>query len=417
MKNEGYPQIVSLSGADRVRKRPAVIFGSTDIDGAIAAVSTLINMFITEASYGFSKKIDIMIHKDNSISIHSFDRGMILDNTVLDGKPLWYYHFCELYCGPRAIDENYLSWLEDRHTELYGASGDFLNKYQPEFSFAFDLCCVQYVSKYMHVETTRDGIRGTLDFEKGHSVSDLSLQSVNEPSNTYIRFLLDSEVFEVVNIPAASICGIVKDAALSVPGLRCNISDKRDNSFFSYFYPRGSEDYISSLTVSSIPLYVNEMECLGKDRYNRKEYSAWVKVTFAFSDDISRIECLHNFRTLKCGGQHLGRVKKKIAEYVNGVYVSELHRHLREHNMDVSNEDLMFDFEDLANHIILIIETKCSPNASSYENGTRQSISNQMIVDMTGDLINQDFAHYLNQNKNVILPILLRSMDKEKCTK
>ena len=170
--------IITLKGPDRIRKRPAVYFGSDDLDGSVMVVRKLIDIFVTEAVLGYSSKIEIEIHKDNSISIRSYDRGLILGEDIVEDKPAWYMLFCEPYYG---MD------LQNPHAVLYGEHETFSEHRSRSTTVGLDLCCIQYVSRFMHIESVRDGIKKTLVFEKGYSVSELRReQSSESPIHMFI---------------------------------------------------------------------------------------------------------------------------------------------------------------------------------------------------------------------------------------
>ena len=213
-----------LKGPDRVRKRPAVFFSSDGLDGSVTVVKKLLNIFLIEAALGYSSLLDVVIHKDNSISVRSYDRGFILDESIIENNPAWYMLFCDLYY---AFDS------EDPHADLYGKAGTF-SEYRLLSKGGFDLCCIQYVSRFMHVESIRDGIKKTVDFGKGYVASDLRKEQSSAPSCTHIHFLIDEEVFDDIKIPGSEIAGFLGDAAVAIPGLKCRICDESDCTEFTF---------------------------------------------------------------------------------------------------------------------------------------------------------------------------------------
>ena len=400
--------IVALKGPERVRKRPAVMFGSDDMEGVISVIKTLLNIFVTEAARGCSTGIDVNVHHDNSISICSHDRGFLLDETIIDGKPAWYQNFCELYCGPRELDENYELFLGCRHSDLYGTDAS-MPKYYEDADHGFDLCCVQYVSKFMHVEAIRDGTKKILDFEKGYSISDLRKEPSEEPTGTFIHFLVDSEVFGDINFPISEIVEFLRDVAITIPGLKCEISDVRNNISTTFLYPKGTVDYAAEISSTiSIPLFSNEMEAKGKDRYNYREYEAKVKIVLGFVKDSSNTICLHNYRKLEYGGYHLDAVKEQMLHYINWEFIWDFRDDSSSNDEDnyYSRRRFELSFDDIKDNIVLIIETNCTQYASNYVNATKKAIKNRMITDMAHDLISGDFQYYLKQNHEAIFDIL-----------
>lgn len=401
--------IVSLKGPERVRKRPVVMFGSDGIEGVTSVIKTLLDIFVTEAALGFSSGIYLNVHTDNSISVRSFDRGFILDESIIDGKPAWHQDFCELYSGPREPDGDYYFSLGSHHNDLYGQVETPMPKYQVDTDHGFDLCCVQYVSRFMHVEATRNGTKKILDFEKGYSVSDLRKEQTSEPSSTYIHFLIDPEVFDDINFPVSEIVEFLRDVAITIPGVKCEICDERDGAEHSFLYPNGTEDYATEVTTSVfMPLFVNEMEATGKDRYNYREYDAKVKIVFAFVKDPSNVICLHNYRKLEYGGHHLDAVKEQLLHYINWEFIWDFRDESSPDDEDnyYSRRRFELSFDDIKNNIVLILETNCTKYASNYINATKKAIKNRMIIDMAHDLVSKEFEYYLKQNHEAIFNIL-----------
>ena len=99
--------IIPLKGADRVRKRPAVIFGSSNADGALAAVANIIENSSNEAKAGYGKKIIIRRFADNSFEITDQGRGIPVEYDKEEEKYSWELNFCELYAGSKFGDDNF----------------------------------------------------------------------------------------------------------------------------------------------------------------------------------------------------------------------------------------------------------------------------------------------------------------------
>lgn len=404
-----YVSIKKLKGPERVRKRPAVMFGSDGTEGVATAIKILLDIFITEAALGYSHGIDLFVKADNSLIVRSYDRGFVLDETIIDGKPAWYQDFCELYCGPREPDENYYFSLGSHHNDLYGKVETPMPKYQVDSDHCFDLRCVQYVSAFMRVEAARDGIKKILNFEKGYSISDLQKEPSSEPTNTYIHFQLDSEVFNDVNVPFAEIVDFLRDAAITIPGLKCVICDERDGSEHTFLYPNGTEDYAMNISSPvTVPLFTTEVEAKGKDRYNYREYDAKVKIVFAFVKDSPHVLCLHNYRKLEHGGNHLDAVKERLMHHINWEFIWDFKDEAssNDENNYYSRRRFELSFDDIKENIVLILETNCTKYASMYINATKKAIKNRMITDMAYDLISKDFGYYLKQNHKEIFNIL-----------
>ena len=156
----GNDSISALKGADRVRKRPGVIFGSDGLQGCEHSVFEILSNSIDEAREGYGKKIIITRYKDMSIQIEDFGRGIPVDFNNNEQKYNWELVFCELYAGGKYKNEQ---------SESY------------EFSLGLNglgLCATQYASRYMDVEIRRDHHLYTLHFEKGENVGGLKKEII-----------------------------------------------------------------------------------------------------------------------------------------------------------------------------------------------------------------------------------------------
>lgn len=383
-------EIIRLKMPERVRLRPNVVFGHNDIRGSIETVKMLLNIFFTEAIMGFCKRIDVRILKDNSIEIISHDRGFLIDETVIDGKPAWYYIFCEIFAGPKYA-EKYRLYLERRHSELYGSADEGPLTYGVDEDATFALCCIQSASEFMTVEAVRDGVKKSLHFKCGYSVGDIEKTDTTEPASTKIHFKPDSAVFKDVKIPTSAIADILRDAAVTIPGLNCTFEDERIGLKDAYCFENGIVDYACDIAgnCTRTPFFVKEIEVNGKDRYDQLSYDARVKVALAFSDSVSHISCFHNYHTLKLGGDHLKAAEEKILKVIRWRF-----------NEDEKIFDISLD--KVKEKLILVIETNCSRCSTRWRTAQKTYITNAMIRDMCSDLFENDFKYYIKVNKDLI---------------
>jgi DNA gyrase subunit B len=157
--------ISSLKGADRVRKRPGVIFGSDGLDGCEHSMFEILSNSIDEAREGHGDRIVITRYADHSIEIEDFGRGIPVDYNAREERYNWELVFCELYAGGK---------YNTNEAESY------------EFSLGLNglgACATQYASEYFDVEVHRDGFRYNLHFERGENVGGLK----KEPISTRCR--------------------------------------------------------------------------------------------------------------------------------------------------------------------------------------------------------------------------------------
>ncbi len=364
-------EIEMLRGPDRVRKRPAVIFGSEDLDGAMTAMKLLLNILLQEGIKGYSKQIILTQYKDDAIEIQTDGRGMYLGSNK---EPVWKTLFCELYGG----------------TILGVSTASVFEPHDGEVTDCLELCAVQYASEYMDVCAVRDGFRKRLHFEKGENVGGLSATLCEGPTGTAIRFKLDREVFSDISLPAHQLDCTMQEIALQIPGLKTVFCKETADGMAQsvYFYPNGIKDYLQEHTGTRIPtkIYTSEMTATGQDRYNRPRYTATVKVGLCFSENEGFVKCYHNFRELTYGGTHRDAMLRKLVRYLGWALSCEISE------------------EDLLKHLQLVLVTDCDAY-TAWVNGARKGIENVMIRDMAQDIIGDDFQYYIKQNKAALIKL------------
>ena len=375
-------RIIPLKGADRIRKRPAVVFGSADADGALAVVKTLINVMVREAILGYCTKLSVVLHKDSSISVCSNDRGIKLDETIVNGKPEWQNIFCDF--GDSLLELNEISYdtLGKAQDTLYGDGNEY-PAYPTDADYQFDLCCVQYACEYMTVNSVRDGIRKIAKFRKGSPSSDIRNEPTVEQSGTIINFKIDTDVFSSIQISTDALAHYLQVLAITVNGLACDLYVESDQQSFSYQYKNGIGDYVGTHNC-----YMKEKEAIGRDRYNKPEYKAHVKIAVGFDEKAPRCECFHNYRELN-GGTHLEAVKSQIRDYLDWFLLSK----------STSPEASEKMINNLMDSLVIMIESNCSQNFTVWTSGACNAIANTMITDIASDLIDGDFISFLKTVK------------------
>ena len=225
-KDHGNESITALKGADRVRKRPGVIFGSDGLEGCEHAVFEIMSNSIDEARAGHGSKILVTRYLDGSLQVDDFGRGCPVDWNEKEQRFNWELVFCELYAG---------------------------GKYDRDGSYEYALglnglgsCATQYASEYMDVTVWRDSFKYTLHFEKGENVGGLKKEKTKEKrTGTSIRWKPDLEVFMETDIPVDYFLDTMKRQAVVNAGLDFQFANETEPSKFEtteFFYEHGIID-------------------------------------------------------------------------------------------------------------------------------------------------------------------------------
>ena len=389
----GNDSISSLKGADRVRKRPGVIFGSDGLDGCEHAVFEILSNAIDEAREGHGSLITVTRFEDGSFQVEDQGRGCPVDWNEKEGKFNWELVFCELYAGGK-----------------YGADGD-----NYEYSLGLNglgSCATQYASEYMDVTVWRDGKKYSLHFEKGENVGGLKVEPTDrgKKTGTTIRWKPDLEVFTDIAVPAAYFKDIMKRQAVVNAGVVFRFRDQQDGKFETtdFQYENGIRDYVTELAgedALTLPVFW-QTERRGRDREDKPEYKVKLSVSFCFSNKTQIIEYYHNSSWLEHGGSPEKAVKS--------AFVSAVDAWLKKQNKYNKNESKI-TFNDIQDCLILV--SNSFSTQTSYENQTKKAINNRFIQEAMTDFLRSQLEVYFTENpmdaQKIMEQVLINKRSRE----
>ena len=393
----GNDSISQLKGADRVRKRPGVIFGSDGLEGCEHAVFEILSNSIDEAREGYGKVINVTAYEDGSIEIEDFGRGCPVDWNPNEKRYNWELVFCELYAG-----------------------GKYKNEEGENYEFSLGLnglgsCATQYASEYMDVTVRRDGNRYDLHFKKGVPVGkkgkELSVQPTDrKETGSTIRFKPDIEVFTDINIPEEFYHDILRRQAVVNAGVKFVLRVQQNGKFkkTEYVYENGIKDYVAEIggeKALTAPVFIST-ERRGKDRPDKPEYKVKLSAAFSFSNQTNLIEYYHNSSWLEHGGAP--------EKATNSAFVSAVDEYIKKTNKYQKNE-AKIKFQDIADCLILV--TNCFSTQTSYENQTKKAITNRFIQEAMTAFFRENLEIYFTENRleadRVIDQILINKRSRE----
>ena len=371
----GNDSIASLKGADRVRKRPAVIFGSDGLEGCEHAVFEILSNAIDEAREGHGDTITVTAYLDHSIEVEDFGRGCPVDWNESEGRYNWELVFCELYAGGKYQNN---------------AGGDY------EYSLGLNglgACATQYASKYFDAVIRRDGYRYDLHFERGELVGEMKKSPADrKKTGSCFRWLPDLDVFTDINIPTEFFEDILKRQAVVNAGVtfrfRREIVPGRLETK-DFFYEKGILDYVTELTEAgamTMPQYW-EAERKGRDREDKPEYKVKISAALCFSNQVSRIEYYHNSSWLEHGGAP--------EKAVRNAFVYAIDAYLKANNKYTKAESKI-TFQDVQDCLVLV--TNCFSTQTSYENQTKKAITNKFVQEAMTEFFRSRLQVYFIEN-------------------
>ena len=372
----GNESISQLKGEDRVRKRPAVIFGSDGLEGCEHAVFEILSNAIDEARAGNGNIITLTRYLDKSIECEDFGRGCPVDWNPVEQRYNWELVFCELYAGGKYKNND---------------GGDY------EYSLGLNglgSCATQYASEYMDVTVRRDGKKYTLHFEKGRIAGEMKVEPTDrKKTGTDIRWRPDLEVFTDIDIPVEYYRETLRRQAVVNAGVTFRLRNEVAQGKFEsqdFLYENGILDYVQEIAgeeVLSAPHFISA-ERRGRDRADKDEYKVKLSAAFCFSVKVNLIEYYHNSSWLEHGGAP--------EKAVRSAFVSAMDAYIKKVGKYQKNESKI-TFQDVADCLVLV--TNCFSTQTSYENQTKKAITNRFIQEAMTEFFREQLEIYFIEHK------------------
>lgn len=396
-KDYGNDSITMLKGADKVRKRPAVIFGSDGLDGCEHSIFEVISNSIDEARAGYGNKIVITYYRNHDIEVEDFGRGCPVDYNNNEKRYNWELVYCELYAGGKY----------DASSESY------------EYSLGLNglgLCATQFASEYMDVEVIRDGYKYNLHFEKGNNVGGLKKEETKKKqTGTKTRWRPDLDVFTDINVSEEYFHDILKRQAVVNPNILFLFRFQNEAGGFNeteFIYENGITDYVTEIAGEDALTTVQHWtaEKKGKDREDKPEYKVKLDVALTFSNKAKLTEYYHNSSFLEHGGSPEDAVKR--------AFTAQIDSYIKSVNGYQKNETKI-KYEDVDECLILV--SSSFSTVTSYENQTKKAITNKFIREAMTEFLRHQLEVYFIENpdeaKRISEQILLNKRSRENAEK
>ncbi|MBR5240020.1 MAG: DNA topoisomerase [Clostridia bacterium] len=394
----GNESISKLKDEERVRLRPAVIFGSDGITGCQHSIFEILSNSIDEAREGYGKKIEITRFRDQSVEVKDYGRGIPLDYNSKEDTYNWQLVFCELYAGGKYNNQG-----GENYEYSLGLNG-------------LGACATQYASEYMSVRVVRDGYLYSLEFEKGKNVGGLKKEpTLEKKTGTVIKWRPDLEVFTDINVPLEYYINTLKKQAVVNSGITFILKDEMENGKFqeyTFLYKDGITDYVNELTTDKALTQVRTVsaERIGRDRSDKPEYKVKMNFAFCFNNEVNLIEYYHNSSFLEYGGSPEKAVKN--------AFVYAIDNYIKQTNKYKANE-AKITYNDVFDSLILV--SNSFSTITSYENQTKKAITNKFIQEAMQDFLKEQLEIYFIENKTdaekIAEQILVNKRSREQAEK
>ena len=381
--------ITSLKGADRVRLRPGVIFGSDGLEGCAHSFFEILSNSIDEAREGHGDHIEVTRYADKSIKVVDHGRGIPVDFNPKEDRFNWELVYCELYAG-----------------------GKYKNNSGDNYEFALGLnglgsCATQYSSEFMDVTIVRDGFKYNLHFEKGENIGGLAKEPTrSKQTGSTQHWRPDLDVFTDINIPLDYYIQTIKKQAVVNAGLHFTLYDETADGMdtYEFCYPNGIVDYIAECAGAAIDttpdtdgtdsgknftsIQYFETERRGRDREDKDEYKAKFQLAYCFSNETPMLEYYHNSSFLEHGGSPDKATKS--------AFISAIDAYLRQTGKYQKNESKI-TFVDVSDSLMLV--SSSFSTSTSYENQTKKAINNKFIQEALTDILRHNLDIYFTENR------------------
>ncbi|OUP01708.1 DNA topoisomerase [Anaerofilum sp. An201] len=384
--------ISSLKGADRVRKRPGVIFGSDGVDGCAHAIFEILSNSIDEAREGHGDKIILTRFADGSVQVEDFGRGMPVDYNKNEQRYNWELLFCEMYAGGK--------YGENDYTYSLGLNG-------------LGLCATQYASEWMVADIYRDGFHYHLDFKKGENVGGLQKEPWNKKrTGSIVRWKPDTEVFTDIDVPLDYYTDTLRRQAIVNAGVHFELRDQAAGTTTDFFYQNGIQDYLEETAGADAftPVVFCQSSATGRDQEDRPDYNVKMNVAFCFSNKTQLLDYYHNSSWLEHGGSPDRAVKT--------AFVGQIDAFLKSHNMYKKNESKI-SFVDVQDCLALV--SSSFSTQTSYENQTKKAINNRFIAQAMTEFLKHQLEVYFTEKpdeaQKIAQQVLVNKQSREHAEK
>ena len=374
----GNQSITALKGADRVRKRPGVIFGSDGLEGCEHSFFEILSNSVDEAREGHGNEITVTAFADHSIQVDDKGRGVPLGYNEKECRWNWDLIYCELYAGGKYDNND----SESAYEYSLGLNG-------------LGACATQYSSEYMDVYSYDGRFVRSIHFKKGEPCSELEereLERKEKRTGTVIHWKPDLEVFTDIKIPAEFFIETMRRQSVVNAGISFVLKIEQEDGSFEehrFLYANGITDYIAEIAgeASMIQPYHWRLEAKGRDREDKPEYKLKADFSFCVSNSVNVIEYYHNSSFLEHGGSPDKAVKLGFA-YALDKYIKNAGKYTK-------NESKI-TFNDISDCLILVINSFST--ITSYENQTKKAITNKFIYEAMYESIKTNLEIFFIEN-------------------
>ncbi len=359
-----------LEGLEAVRKRPGMYIGSTDKRGLHHLVWEIVDNSIDEAINGYGDHINITLHKDGSVSVEDFGRGI-----------------------PTGMHESGRSTPEVIYTVLHAGGKFETSGYKVSGGLhGVGASVVNALSKWMEVTIKRDGYEYFISFKNGGHL-DKKLKKIGKTNKTgvTVRFMPDDKIFQITSFSFSTICERMQESAFLLKNLTINIYDEATDRKESYHYEKG---------LNSFAEYLNtDKKVLHKPYdFNGEKDNIHVEVAFQYTDSYAEniISFVNNVKTSD-GGTHEVGFKTAITRVFNDY---------ARNNGYLKAKDKNFEGPDTREGLTAIISLQIPEKLLQFEGQTKGKLGTPQARTVVDNITTEHLQFFLEEDKATATKIL-----------
>ncbi|WP_434328388.1 DNA topoisomerase IV subunit B [Mycoplasma capricolum subsp. capricolum] len=378
-ENKKYDEsaIQVLEGLEAVRKRPGMYIGSTDNKGLHHLVWEIVDNAIDEALAGYCTQIDVILEKDNSITVIDNGRG-IPTGMHKTGKPTPEVIFSVLHAGGKFDSTAYKS-----SGGLHGVGSSVTNALSKRFK------AIIYRDKKIHEIQFKNG---------GKLEKPLTFINTTYKTGTTINFLPDDTIFSNTKFNFSLISERLKESALLNSGLKITLSDLISNRYVEYQFQDGLVEFVKELVDDKTP--VTDIITI-----NNESKNIIVEIALQYTEDDNEIILgfANNVKTID-GGTHLVGFKSGLIRAIND-YAKD---------QKILKDKTKLDSNDLREGLIAIVTVKIPENLIEYEGQTKSKLGTSDAKTVVEQIVYEFMSYWLIENKVLANKVIENALNAQK---
>ena len=363
-----------LEGLEAVRKRPGMYIGSTDKRGLHHLVWEIVDNGVDEALNGYGNHLEIIMHKDGSVSVTDHGRG-IPTGMHASGKSTPEVIYTVLHAGGKFSEGGYKV-----SGGLHGVGASVVNA----------------LSSFMEVTTRYQGEEYYISFKNGgHVDQKLTKLGNTNKTGTTVHFMPDSEIFSSTKFNFSVICERMQECAFLVNGLSIEITDEIEGKTEKYLYHNGLESFVEYLNEGKNVLHKVLCFKANKDQIN---VSVALQYTDSYSENI--VSFVNNVKTSD-GGSHEVGFKTALTKVLND--------YARENNF-IKARDKSFEGSDVREGLTAIISVQIPESILQFEGQTKAKLGTPVARSIVEAVTTEKLKFFLEENKSIATMIVTKAL-------